>query len=57
MIEVSPSQDGGSIRTGESSGITVKIKSWTQEEAEHYLTTGVTPLERLHRENLAAMWA
>lgn len=40
-----------------SSAQSVEIRTeWTQEETAHYGQTGETPLARLHRQNLAAMW-
>lgn len=52
------SHSDSSITIGESSGVRVELRTeWTEEETEHYRRTGETPLERLHRKNLAAMWA
>lgn len=49
--------DAGSITIGDpNSAQTVEIARWTSEETEHYNQTGETPLDRLHRENLAELW-
>lgn len=58
-MEITLTKSAGElIITGEpSTARVIEISPWSPEEAEHYSRTGQTPLELLHRNNLAEMWA